>query len=88
MLELIPRAVFSQPDFDPFTGPWVNPQPEDAKKSLAAVWVIAVNERERRNKRPKTGGGVKMTAMEPEAVSKSPPQWASCIERTLQEEVP
>ncbi len=49
-LEMIPREIFSPPDFDVFTGPWVNPQPEDAKKSLRAAWVTAVNERERRSK--------------------------------------
>ena len=85
-LEIVPRAIFSQPDFDPFTGPWVNPHLEYAKKSLVAAWVTAVNERERCGKRRKTRGGFKAMATEPEIVSKAPQQWASWIERPFREE--
>jgi hypothetical protein len=87
-LETVPRAIFSQPDFDPLTGLWVNPQPEDARKSLAAAWVAAVNERERHGKRPKTWGRVEAAAPDPEIVLKSPRPWVSWIERTLNSRPP
>jgi len=87
-LVMIPREIFLQPDFDVFTGPWRNPQTEDAKKTLRAAWVTAANERQRRSKRPKTWRGFSAPALEPMVTSEPPKQWASWIERTTKEEAP
>lgn len=85
-LEMIPREMCSQPDFNLSTGPWRNLRPEDSKLTLSAAWVTALRERERRSQEPKTWRGPKVTISAPEMSFKPPQQWASWIERTLKED--
>jgi len=85
----MPAEWLANPAFDPLTGPWANPQPEQAQATLFAAWMTALNERNRRGKRPKVWrGATPAVVAAPAAVTLQKPsrQWASWIERTIKED--
>ena len=84
-IQIPPPELWANPDFDPFTGPWENQHPEQARETLFAAWMTALNERSRRVKRPKVWRGVMPVLVEPPGsptISKSSRQCVSWIEQT------
>jgi hypothetical protein len=52
-----PPQLMAKPDFDPLTNPWENIHPEQARETLYAAWMTALNERNRRHRPPKVWRG-------------------------------
>ncbi|MBU6400727.1 MAG: hypothetical protein KGS61_10435, partial [Verrucomicrobia bacterium] len=47
-LEPPPKELWDDPDCNPNTGGWMNPDPDQARQSLLTAWIAALDERQRR----------------------------------------